>query len=278
MEGSRDFSQPTVGRQLIVKADEVDQVGTAIQSPTKQLPLSALDQRDGSAPAATRPVPAKVVRPVLRRDGSAPPPPMDPPPPAPAGQPLVDTPTNSLSLPQLKQLVSQFPKVDQRAYAFQYSDTDSFEVEIEDWFQYTPQESAMLLSSQQTFEERWAKDTTCHLKSGQSEIMWTDADPHLRLGLLKTALQDLASSEQFCRLEGLEIIFYILGGVWATTAGVLQHKAAKSHDAKVDGSKESHLNATQIDWMHKGADLVLESSGLPLLFDHLKGTLDEDER
>src|SRR2546421_4800392 len=154
------LDQQDIGRQLIVKADEVDQVGTAISSTTRQLPLSALRSIDGPGSAATsstqnRESVKPAVRPTLRRDGIAPPPPSQPPPPAPSSPFHPGNPADSLSLPQLKQLVSQFPKVEQRAYAFQFADAQSFEEEIEEWFQYTEEDRHMLFNSRDSFESRW---------------------------------------------------------------------------------------------------------------------------
>ena len=258
-----------VGRQLIVRADEVDQVGTAIQSPSKQLPLSALDQGDGAAPAARRPiqVQANNTRPILTRDGSAPPPPSQPPPPAP---PLLQDPdgsTDSLSLPQLKQLVSQFPKVEQRAYAFSYSDAQPFAEEIEEWFQYSEQDKSIILSAKDTFEQKWRSlaEAGSGRKLTNEDLSWIDGSDALRKKVLLSVLTSLDHSDQLTRIEALEIIFYILGGAWATTAGLEVQDDAE--DQSDDDNVDIQSNLIQIEWMHKGADLLLDCSGLQRLQD-----------
>jgi N1221-like protein len=276
MEDTKEHSQPVVGRQLIVRADEVDQVGTAIQSPSKQLPLSALYQRDGVAPATNRPIPAKNARPVLRRDGSAPPPPSQPPPPAPSMQQNPDPPTDSLSLPQLKQLVGQFPKVEQRAYAFQYADAQSFAEEIAEWFQYSEQDGSMILSAKDTFEQKWRSFSDAHKELTEEDPSWLDISESLREKILTSALSSLDHSDGSTRIESLEVIFYILGGVWVTTAGLERHSESEKQSS--DEHDEAQGNPIQIEWMHRGADLLLECSGLQRLLDCTKTLFEDDER
>ena len=271
-----DNSQPAVGRQLIVRADEVDQVGTAIHSPSKQLPLSALYQSDGVAPAVNRPMQAKSARPVLRRDGSAPPPPSQPPPPAPSMQQNPDPPTDSLSLPQLKQLVGQFPKVEQRAYAFQYADAQSFVEEIEEWFQYSEQDGDMILGAKDTFEQKWRSFSEAHKEVIEDDPSWLDVGAGLRKKILVSVLSNLDRSDRSTRIESLEVIFYILAGVWATTAGLERHsEPGKQYSGEHD---EVQGNPIQIEWMYKGADLLLECSGLQRLLDCTKVLFEDDER
>jgi N1221-like protein len=265
MEATNANPKVAVGRQLIVRADEVDQVGTAIQSPSKQLPLSALDQGDGAAPAARRPIQANNTRPILRRDGSAPPPPSQPPPPAPPLLQDADTSADSLSLPQLKQLVSQFPKVEQRAYAFSYSDAQPFAEEIEEWFQYSEQDRSIILSAKDTFEQKWRLLAEADRKLSDEDSSWINGSDDLRKEVLLSALTSLGHSDPLTRTESLEIIFYILAGAWATSAGleVQDETENQSDDDKVD----IQSNRIQIEWMHKGADLLLDCSGLQRLHD-----------
>src|ERR1700761_6686427 len=101
-------------------------------------------------------VDAKPKRPGLRRETSTtePPPPPSQPPPAP---PVPSDPADSLSLPQLRQLVNQFPKAEATPYAFQYQDAEGFEPEIGEWFHYTEldQDRQYLLSSLEAFEAKW---------------------------------------------------------------------------------------------------------------------------
>lgn len=274
MEESQHDTLPAVGRQLIVKADEIDEDGTAIQSPSKQLPLSALDQRDGATPATSRTIQAKSTRPVLRRDGSAPPPPSQPPPPAPAMHQNPDTSADSLSLPQLKQLVSQFPKVEQRAYAFHYADAQDYTEEIEEWFQYSEQDGTMILSAKDTFEQKWRSFSGAHRMLAEEDSSWLDLSEDLQKNILLSVLSSLNQSDRLKRIESLEVIFYILAGAWATTAGLERHDEVKKPSVEEDA--DSQRVPVQIEWMHKGADLLVECSGLQSLQDGIKSVFGDN--
>jgi N1221-like protein len=279
MEESEAPQQPAVGRPLVVKADEVDEVGTTIQSPTRQLPLSALPQRDGAASGTNRTVQAKTLRPPLRRDVSAPPPPSQPPPPAPPQQQnfeAPDTPTDSLSLPQLKQLVSQFPKVEQRAYAYQYADAQSYAEEIEEWFQYSEQDGLMILTAKETFEEKWRDFSESRPNATEEETSWINVSDDMRRTVVISVLSTLDYADRLMRIESIEVIFYILAGAWAITAGL------KKEDASERGSSSEHEdhenNSVQREWMQKGADLLLECDGLQRLLDCTKLAFDDDAK
>ena len=278
MEASEDKSQSAFGRQLIVRADEIDQDGTAIQSTSKQLPLSALDQGEDAVPPTSRTNQLRTTRPILRRDGSAPLPRSQPPSPAPPLHEDPDISTDSLSLPQLKQLVSQFPKVEQRAYAFQYADAQSFTEEIEEWFQYSEQDGTMILRAKDTFEQKWRSSSELHEGLAMEDPTWIDVSDDLRRNILLSVLSSLNHTDPLLRIESLEVMFYVLGGAWATTAGLERHESVEY--VSDDEHAESQSNSTQIEWMHKGADLLLECSGLQMLQACTKRVFgsDNDER
>lgn len=269
MENLKEASHDVAGRQLIVKADEVDQVGTAIQSPNEQLPPSALEERDGMVSATRRTSATQSKRPTLRRDGSAPFPPSQPPPPSPPPAPPIqqspDTATDSLSLSQLKQLVSRFPKAEQRAYAFQYADAQSFAEEIEEWFQYSEQDRSMILSAKHTFEQNWRSFSHAHRGLPQDDLAWTDVGDSLRKNFLMSVVSTLEQSDRVSRIQSLEVVFYILGGSWGTTAGLGKNDALGNQPGSETAGQ--HRNSVQIEWMHKGADLLLECSCLQRLLD-----------
>jgi hypothetical protein len=162
-ETSKELNQT-----IFVRADEIDS-GKTISAPGTQRPLSALTPSDGANTTKPKPPP----RPALRRDGSAPPPPPpSQPPPAPPTQP--ENPTDSLSLPQLRQLVGQFPKTEQRAYAYQYRDAEDYAIEIDEWFHYTEldQDRDYLLAAREAFEQKWR--LFCEAELHQEDASWTE--------------------------------------------------------------------------------------------------------
>lgn len=184
--------------------------------------------------------------------------------------------TDSLSLPQLKQLVSQFPKTEQRAYAFHYADAQSFVDEIEDWFQYSEQDGSMILRAKDTFEQKWRSFADIHKELTDDDHSWLDVSGGLRKNILTSLLSSLDHPDRVTRLESLEAIFYILGGAWATTAGLERYTEAE-HQSN-DELEDNQGNPTQVEWMHKGADLLMECSGLQALYDYTKTVFDDDDR
>ena len=279
MTGSEDEAPPVVGRDLIVKADEVDQVGTTIQSPSKQLPLSALEKKDVEAPAVGKNTePGRPKRPILKRETSGPPPP--PPSERPDAERQLrqdqpssaETPPDSLSLPQLKQLVSQFPKAEQRAYAFRYADSQLFAAEIEDWFQYSELDRAIILKARDTFEQTWTANLKLQSSSDEAVPDFCNADRSLRLKLVESALLQLKHAAQSRRVESLEVLFYVLTGVWTTTAGL--HDSEQFNGASKAEPDSSDCNSLQIEWMHRGVDILCSCSGLQPLLDATKAVHD----
>lgn len=282
------LDEQDIGRQLIVQADEVDQVGTATSSPSRQLPLSALRKVDDpdSAPASsayTKDTVRSPVRPTLRRDGSAPPPPSQPPPPAPSTPFTPGNPTDSLSLPQLKQLVNQFPKVEQRAYAFQFADAQSFGEEVEEWFQYDEQDRHMLLSSRDSFESRWKffcgiqRNSSDEFKRAwaDDEPLWLEVEPQYRPQFVLLVARELQNADVQVRVTFLESMVYILCGTWGLAAGLESGdgQAIPNADEKKHDEKDRTM---QIEWMHRGADLVIHSSALDDLYACTIRAFDDD--
>jgi hypothetical protein len=282
------LDEQDIGRQLIVKADEVDEVGTAMSSPSRQLPPSALRTIDGSGSATASSTQAKdnanpAARPTLRRDGSAPPPPSQPPPPAPSSAFDPGNPTDSLSLPQLKQLVNQFPKVEQRAYAFQFADAQSFEEEVEEWFQYDEQDRRLLLSSRDSFESRWKffcnnqRHSSEHFKQAwdDDEPLWLEVDERHRQQFLLLLSRELNSADVQVRVMFLESIVYILCGTWGLTAG-LESSDAQNFPLPSEKNNYDTRCTVQVEWMHRGADLLYNSSALQDLYACTIRAFDDD--
>lgn len=284
------LDEQDIGRQLIVRADEVDQLDTTISSPTRKRPLGALRTIDGSGSATassgqSNEIAKPAVRPALRRDSATPAPPSQPPPPAPSSALDPGNPTDSLSLPQLKQLVGQFPKVEQRAYAFQFTDAQSFEEETEEWFQYDEHDRHMLLSSRDSFESRWKFFCASQKKSseqfkqawGDDEPSWLDIDLGHQQRFLLAVSHELGSADVRVRTTFLESIFYILCGTWALTAGV-ERTDTQNMQNPLEKNNDDRYRALQIEWMHRGADLVTKSSALDDLYTCTMRAFDDDRQ
>ena len=251
-----------------VKADEVDQTGADISPVSDEQLMEEVaeglrgDQADSTSeelPKESKPLQQK--RPALRREGTAPPPPLQPPPPAPVQQ-IPDRASDSLSLAQLRQLVGGLPKVtEQPAYAFEYSDTQSFPEELEEWFQYSEFDRDMLISTQKTFDQRWI--TFRNLESrGSEDLSWLTAGHELRKAFMDELVNDLDDHDLCARVEALEAICYIVTGVWALTAGKSVDGSAEDDHKPVDAYKSKSL---QVRWIENNVALLQECSGIAAL-------------
>lgn len=280
---------------IIVKADEVDEAGADISTISRRNSSSAeFDERiesrrvqDAQATGSPKilanavPSPPKSLqRPTLRRDGSTTLPPQQPPPPAPLQQ--RDEPGNhsdSLSLMQLKRLVTDLPKLEPIAYAYEYENTRSFPEELEEWFQYTEEERHNLLGAKQTFETKWEQAQASRHDSSQKVLEWTEVDPLDRENFVIGCLQALASSEISVRVKILECISYVALGIWGETAGLgsgymsqntLQGET-KSLDSRYDIFK------SQMKWISDGANLLCRVGAVRGLIDVLRTFVENDQ-
>ncbi|KAK5938178.1 Factor arrest protein 11 [Knufia obscura] len=263
MESQPSEDKKPQTQDILLKADEVD-AGTTIRSPGGTRPLSALTSTDINAGTA-RPKPPP--RPILRREGSAPPPPppSQPPPAPPPSQP--EDPTDSLSLPQLRQLVRHFPKVEPKAFAYQYQDGQDFATEIDEWFHYTKadQERDYLLAAREAYEEIWHAYTAL---IDQKEATWLSVSQDQQAAFLSRLRTQLLHDEITERQRAIAALLYILSGVWTTTAGADKPSSDQSDANKTTG------NALQIDWMHKNVDLFVEEGLLQPLFNCMRRGLE----
>lgn len=253
----------------IVRADEVDQTGTDI-SPVSDDQLmeevaEGLRQEQASqaaqpaalgAPSEPQHLPR---RPELRRDGSAPPPPLQPPPPAPIQQNM-ERPPDSLSLAQLRQLVQEMPKVEQPAYAFEYADAQPFAEEIEEWFQYSDFDRAMLLGMRSSFDKKWS--SFCQSQQTETRVSWIDAPGDLRKQFMSELITSLGETAVFPRIEALEAICYAVTGVWAMTAG----RATDDYPVDESQAVDPKPKSLQIKWMETNVTLFCECAGIEPLF------------
>ncbi|TAQ90665.1 hypothetical protein B7494_g964 [Chlorociboria aeruginascens] len=174
-------------------------------------------------------------RPQLTRNQSQPPPPHQPPPPP------SPNPNDSLSLIQLKRIVTEFPRIDPISYAFTYSDTASFEDEVDEWFSYNKAEFKRLNRVKDTFNRRWKKF---------SETPWIGTQD--REKFVKREIHGLNASDLRRRCKSLQTILHIILGNWDETAEV--------EDSKAKATKG------QLEYMSMGISLVANAGGIASVF------------
>lgn len=225
----------------------------------------------------TAPLPA---RPGLRRDNSVPlPAPLHLPPPAPpAPHPDATQPADSLSLIQLRSLVSELPKVDPAPYTFQYEDASSFEDELEEWFSYSVEEQANLLKAQTSYAHEWGTfngiNSTPHEDVG---LDWANATRQQRSEFVQYLLGAIRQLETAARLQKLEALLYIMLGCWHETAGYSKPNSdTKLSTSQGPLSSDGHAPGTydksyeHVQTIRKNVRLVIDLDGLEALMTQLR--------
>jgi hypothetical protein len=275
--------------QLIVKADEVDQTGTAISPlpghellagvasglPADDLPeLSEPLLGTTSARGRNEMTSSDYGRPELRRDAMAPPPPMQPPPPAP-GQSMTDQAPDSLSLAQLRRIVEDMPKVEQQAYAFEYTDSQPFPIELDEWFQYSEPDRMMLLGSKVSFDHHWAGYCDQNSIPSTTPHSWPDVRHEHRKRFVDEMLEGIACSDLFVRTEALEALCYVMSGVWGTTAGLAAGDYPEDITDK-EAAENPIMLSFQIQWIEKNVMLVHDCNGLSIVYEHMTQLFSKD--
>jgi hypothetical protein len=201
-------------------------------------------------------------RPQLQRNQPQPPPPHQPPPP-PAPQQF-GNPNDSLSLMQLKKIVTDFPKIDPTSYAFTYADTASFEEEVDEWFSYNDAEYRRLNRAKDTFERRWKK------VAGNA---WVEAEQEQREKFVEREVKGLHATDLRRRCKSLQTILHIILGIWDETAGMktfeVDTESSKSKDKEEENeAPKPKTKATpfQLEHMKLGIALVSKAKGMEVLF------------
>ncbi|KAI1375144.1 N1221-domain-containing protein [Hypoxylon crocopeplum] len=182
----------------------VDDVADAARGPVDVADTGVADIGQGTASssiASSR----QPVRPQLQRNQIQPNPPLQP----------SNQPPDSLSLAQLKRIVSEFPRAEPIAYDFEYSDTGPHEEEIDEWFVYQVWQWIRLNAAQRAFEWQWEHD----IAARQDEITWDEADDKIRIHFIQQALDAVKISDAATRGAAIGRLTYLILGRWVDTAG-----------------------------------------------------------
>lgn len=217
----------------------------------------------GPRSAQQPPTSVPMGRPQYQRNQPQPPPPHQPPPPPAAQQ--VGNSTDSLSLMQLRRIVTEFPRVDPVSYAFTYTDAASFEEEIDEWFSYNDAEFRRLHRAKDTFERRWKKF------AGKS---WLVANEEERKKFVQREIVGLHATDLRRRCKSLQTLLHTVLGVWNETAGietsVLGEKVPPEQGDNTETPKEqrkSKATASQVMHIKAGINLVAQAGGIAVLYE-----------
>ena len=264
-----DEVEPDLGLEAAV--DEVD-IGltsteeTANQEPTIQPGIDTAEQLgfDDEKPALPLDRVALPTRPSLRRDHSVPAP-QQPPPPPPAQDDTGQS-SDSLSLLQLRRLVTELPKVEPTPYAFVYDDASSFPDEIEEWFSYDSEEREALLRIQSTFYQEWEKFR-------REDNDFTSANEEQKNGFIDRQIDILLDDEVSARARCLDVLTYYILGLWGETAGYPLPASELQNGIHVDERDDPDTEANrfarsehQMDWMKCNVSSFQEHKGPEALY------------
>lgn len=157
---------------------------------------------------------------------------------------------------QLRRIVNEFPKTDPTAYAFTYTDTASFEEEVDEWFSYNDAEYLRLNRARKTFERRWKK---CSASS------WLEADDTERKMFVGQEVEGLKATDLRTRVKSLQTILHVILGVWDESAG----GKARAESTETPKPK-TKATPGQVENIKAGITLVANAGGISILFDVLQ--------
>ena len=258
---------------IIVKADEIDDADADLSSfPSSIASEFRVDHKpDRVASSAT----IILSRPNARRD-SIPAPPRQPPPPAPVQDDSLN-PAASLSLAQLRRLVSDLPKLETTAYAYTYEDTQTFPEELEEWFQYTEEDAEALLRGRVLFEDRWHRFLEDLYPASGGDWTWTEASMVERKEFVTRQLQGIQSPDLLGRVMNLEILTYVALGVWHDTAG---HECGTFEFGSMSFNPPNdrfRRSALQLQYIRNAVEILEDVGALPKLYDMMARLLDTEK-
>ncbi|KAI0119451.1 N1221-domain-containing protein [Daldinia grandis] len=179
-------------------------------------------------------------------------------------------PPDSLSLAQLRRIVSEFPRSEAAAYDFEYSDTGPHEEEIDEWFVYQPWQWIRLNAAQRAFEWQWEHD----IAARKDEITWDEADDEARTNFILQALDGVRAIDAATRGAAIGRLTYLVLGRWTDTAGSPQGDRT---------NPRSVSTPAQLAAMKSGVELIAEWNGILVIWAALRSAfeilwLDEPQR
>lgn len=162
-------------------------------------------------------------------------------------------PTDSLSLAQLRRIVTEVNRNDNLAYDFVYADTGPHAEEIDEWFMYQFWQWVRLNSAQKAFEWHWNNDTG-------GEHAWDDADHDTRAKFVSAAIAGVQSNDAALRLASIGKITYLILGRWGDTA----------MPSATDGQSKSTASIPQLQAIKAGVECLSSLEGLPVIWEALQ--------
>ena len=229
---------------VIVRADEVDEAG------------------------ANRPQ-----RPILRREGSAPPPPpRQPPPPAPPAQDDGQA-SESLTLAQLRNLVTSLPKLEPKAYAYTYDETRTFPEELEEWFQYTEEDRALWETAKVIFHHLLTRYETG--EAGGAVPSWGKLPQPRKEGFVRELLEVLKEIDDVeARTQCAFALAHVAMGSWHESGRMKGHVSSEEAPEFEAPNDKYQKTAAQLRSIREGCELLAKLGAASVFFTIIKQVCD----
>lgn len=214
--------------------EEVEQMSNSNPLPLPPRPLLQRNamQQPGPGQDMSQPTQEQRMNPNLQQPGAA---------------------TDSLSLAQLKQIVSQVNRVEPLAYDFVYADLGPHAEEIDEWFVYQFWQWVRLNAAQKAFEWHWSHE------SG-TDSSWDDADNDTRTKFVQAAISGVQSNDAALRSASIGKLAYLVLGRWGDTAMA----------NATDGQSRSIASLSQLQAIKAGVECLTSLEGLPVIWDALR--------
>ncbi|KAI1753373.1 hypothetical protein F4782DRAFT_93020 [Xylaria castorea] len=183
-------------------------------------------------------------------------PPSQPPPATPNTQPA-----DSLSLAQLRRIVSEFPRAEAAAYDFEYADTAPHAEEIDEWFSYQFWQFVRLVNAQRAYESQWEHD----LAAKEEEVTWDEAAEDVRSTFIRQALNEAKVDDSTICTAATGKLVYLVLGRWADTA---------SPPAGDTSKLRTLASLRQLVAIKAGVKAIAELGGVTVIWQALRDALD----
>lgn len=187
-------------------------------------------------------------------------------------------PTDSLSLAQLRKIVSEVNRPEQAAYDFVYADTGAHAEEIDEWFMYQFWQWVRLSSAQKAFEWHWNQETTGsgHAHGGTCEVAWEDAEHDARARFVQAAIAGVQSNDAALRSASIGKLVYLVLGRWGDTAMPNapamdddEEEAAQGRTRRRGPTGQSIASLMQLQAIRAGVECLASLEGLPVVWEAL---------
>lgn len=168
-----------------------------------------------------------------------------------------EAPTDSLSLAQLRRIVTEVNRVEPVAYDFVYDDMGSRAEELDEWFVYQFWQWVRLNAAQKVFEWHWTHE------AGEQRN-WDDSDHDTRSKFVQAAIAGIQSNDAALRSASIGKLVYLVLGRWGDTA---------MPNATV-GEARSIASLPQLQAIKAGVECLASLGGIPVVWEALRNAFD----